>query len=246
MKKWFILLLLLSPLSFAQELITKTISLNYIQPAAVIKALKPMLQQGESISSLNNNLIINVTKDTLTRIRPLIHQLDVAPVTFLIAVHQGDANWLDTEQDDVSYSATSGASRADNQNVQVTSGSYALVSTGSDTPVISQVNAGWVAGVGYDRMKSQKGFLIRPELKGNKVSIHLKRMYTEPNPVNNQVQNQQEMSTSTIVPLDQWVKLAQMSGPDSNNSEDDSVSYGAGGGNEYKGTLYIKVSISKN
>lgn len=246
MRTWILLfLLVLSPLGFAKDLINKVLPITYAKPAQIEAALKPLLKPGETMSVYNQSLIVHVSEDTLTQMRSLIHQLDLAPSVFIISIHQGDAQWLNEPQDSIHYSATGKQAQENNQSVQVQSGSYAYVSTGTDTPVVSQVSAGWVTGVGYDRMKSDKGFLIQPELQGSKVKITIKRMFAQQNRVNQQDQQDQQTATTTLIPLNKWVALSQSRGPE-NPTAKDSVSYEAGNSFDTDGTLYIKIELVKN
>lgn len=244
MIKWLVLILFVSSVAQAQQLISKVIPVEYAQPEKLVSALNPMLQSGESISVYEHSLIVSVSPETLTKIRPLIHQLDVAPTIFLVSIHQGDANWLDGQEDAIHYGTTSGRQQADNQAVQVQNGSSAFVSTGADYPVINQVGIGWETGVGYQRMKSDKGFLILPELKGAKVALTIKRNYSQQNPTDQQSQQEQQSATTTIIPLNKWTKLVQTGGPE--NNSDQSTHYHAGSSFDTNGTLFIKISILKN
>lgn len=243
MKKYIILLLLFSSVLFAEELTNKVIPLNYAKPEQIIPVLNPLLKSGERIQVYDHKLVVTASPETLTKINSMIQQLDVAPPIFLISIHQGDEGWLDN-QDDIHYSTTSGQSQADNQAVQVENDSYAFISTGTDNPVISQVDIGWVTGVGYDRMKSQKGILVKPELQGNKVKIIVKHIYSQQNPVDQQSQQVSQSETTTIVALDKWIKIAQTGG--SEYQSDDTIHYHAGKSFDTNGTLYIKVTLVNN
>ena len=94
MKKWIFLLILISTHALASDLISKVIPVRYIQAAQLQQALTPFLKSNEQISTMNNNLIVSVSPETLTKIRPIIHQLDVAPVVFNVSIHQGNDTWL--------------------------------------------------------------------------------------------------------------------------------------------------------
>lgn len=244
MKKWFILLLLLSVSIHAQQLIDKVIPLNYAQPNELLPALNAVLQPDESIRVYKNSFIVSVSPETLTKLRNLIHQLDVAPAVFLVAIHQGKADWLDDQDDSIHYSTTNGQSQADNQSVQVENGASAFVSMGSDYPVISQVDVGWATGVGYQRMNAQKGFLIHPELQGNKVKVSIKRTYDQENPVNQNNQQEQQAATTTIIPFNKWVNISQAGGDDYKMSNTNH--YTAGKSFETNTALFIKITLVNN
>lgn len=248
MKKWLILLLLTHSLAFASTNISSTniskvIAVKYVSPDVLVKTLTPMLQPDESISTFENNLVVNVSPETLTKIRPIIHQLDQPKPVFQISVHQDSDNWLnDGYQEADVYSTQDTNAKKDNQSIQVLSGASAYVSTANNYPVVQSAGIGWGFGVSYERMQSEKGFIIKPSLQGDKVLLSIKRQYSEQDQVNNQSANQGLFETTTIVPLDQWVKLGEMQGAD-RPSNGSSYSFHAGGSYADKGSLFIKISI---
>ncbi|KGP63710.1 hypothetical protein EP47_04930 [Legionella norrlandica] len=243
MLKRILLLFLITSLAYAQDFIDKVIPINYANPIKVKEALNPLLKPGETISVYNQSLIVHVDKDTLTQMRSLIHQLDVAPKQLIVAVHQGNDEWLNSPQDSNNYSTQSGQEQENNQSVQVQSGSYAYVSTGKNYPVISQVDAGWATGVGYQRMQADKGFLIQPELQGSKVKITITRDFSQQSLVNQENQLDQKTATTTLIPLNKWVKISQSRGK-LNPQENNVVTYQAGNSFDTNGSLYIKITIA--
>lgn len=227
---------------FAGELLHKVIPVTYANPQSLVSALNPVLQSGESIAVFNNNLIANVSPETLTNIRAMLHQLDVPAPVFLISIHQDSDAWAPDEDQQASIYSTDGKDSQTNiQSVQVENGAYALISVGQNVPVLSQVSAGWVTGVGYDRMKTDNGFLIKPELQGDKVRIQIKRFKAGQDNMNAQNINTQGMQTSTVIAMNQWVKLSSVGGSDENASAD-ATTYQAGGSSSSPTTLYIKVT----
>lgn len=243
MLKRILLLLLVSSFVYAADFINKVIPINYADPTQIEKALTTFLKPGETISVYNKSLLVHVSPDTLTQIRTMIHQLDVAPKQLLVAIHQGNDEWLNGPQDDsVNYSANSSQEQENNQSVQVQSGSFAFVSTGKNYPVVSQVNAGWVAGVEYQRMQADKGFVIQPELAGSKVKLTIKRNFSQQSLVNQDNQLDQKTDTTTMIPLNKWVKISQARGSESQPS--DTVSYHAGNSFNSTGSLYIKITVA--
>ncbi len=244
MKKWMFFLVLLSQMAFAAPFVSKVIPIHYVKPDLLVKTLQPMLKKNESISRFENNLVVNVSAETLTTIRPIIHQLDKPKPVFHISIHQDSDNWLKEgyAKADV-YSTSSTRAEKDNQSIQVMSGASAFVSTARNYPVLQYGGIGWFGpSVGYERMQSEKGFFIKPVLQGQKIRLSIKRTYSEQDQVNSQVNNQNAFETTTVVPLNQWVKLSETHAPDEQKSAE-SYSFHAGGNQGYKGSLYIKISI---
>lgn len=231
----------------APTLITKVIAVQYLQANDLAKQLKPLLAPGETITSSGSSLIVNVSPDTLTRLRPVIHQLDVPPVVFIISIHQGSNDWLEQgASSSVTYSATSNTEAANNQSVNVMSGQSAFVATGSDRPVISGVSGGWVPGVSYQQKSETQGFYIAPVMQGSRVRITIHRVRNEANATDTQQSNNQSVDTTTMIPLDKWVKLGspnQGTSDNNNAGAGDATSYSASNSYNNQAALYIKVSV---
>lgn len=245
MWKWILFLFLFVRIAFAADLITKVIPLSYINANTAEQALKPLLKQGETISASGDQLIVNVSAQTLSTVDTVLQGLDVAPVTFNVYVHQDQANWLDQDNsDNISYGTTSQNTSADSQYVQVMSGSSAFIAMGSNVPVVSSVSGGiWNPGVSYQREQVNQGILVEPKLQGDQVRLKIRRMNNQVDNSNAQQINNQNVDTTTMISLNQWVKLGSTGQAD--NSSEDSVSYNAGANYQQKGTLYIKVSVVK-
>ena len=105
MRLLIISLLLFVNQAFAQNeppaMMVKVINLHYIQASQLIPQLTPLIGQGESISGNGYSLILKVLPDTLTQLRPVIHQLDAAPVVFNVSIRQGSNDDDSTGNDEV-------------------------------------------------------------------------------------------------------------------------------------------------
>ena len=233
---------------FAADLITKVIPLNYMNAGEAEQALNPLLSQGETITHTGNQLILNVSPDTLTKVSSVLHQIDIPPVVFNILVHQDQANWLSTsDNNDIVYGTTGTNNTSGNsQSVQVMSGSSALISTGSNVPVVSSVGAGdWYSGVTYERMDVKEGFLVKPQLVGSQVKLIISRVNSRADNIDAQQIDTQNVNTTTIVPLDEWVKIGSSWQADLLSKPSTDIVYSAGASYQDKATVYIKVSINK-
>ena len=241
------LLLLLTSTVFAADLMTKVIPLSYMSAGDAEQALNPLLAPGETISHTGNQLIVNVSPETLTKVRSVLHQIDIPPVVFNIFVHQDQSNWLATsDNNDVVY-GTSGTNNTSGnfQSVQVMSGASALISTGSNVPVVSSVGAGdWNSGVAYDRVDVKEGFLVKPQLEGSRVKLTISRVNSRADNINAQQIDTQNVNTTTIVPMDKWVKLGSSGQADMSSKPSTDIVYSAGASYKDKATVYIKVSIN--
>lgn len=246
MKKWIFLVFFMSSFGvYAEDLVNSVIPIEYANPASVQQALNPMLKPGETISVYNQSLIVHASQATLNQLNRMIYQMDNPPQQLLVSVHQGNEDWLNGPEDTINYSANGAQEQQSNQSIQVQSGSYAYISTSKNYPVISQVDVGWATGVGYQRMQADKGLLIQPELQGAKVKINIERNFAQQSPVNQENQQEQKTATTTMVPLDKWVKISQSQGS-AEPSDDNTVTYHAGNSFDNQGALYIKITLVKD
>lgn len=246
MKKLFsavFILVLISHQAWADKLITKTIAVQYVDANLLVQALKPLLHDNETISVFDNKIILSVSSDTLTKIRPIIHDLDKPKAMLLVKIHQDSENWLDQgyQKADV-YSTSSQTLQKDNQSVKVLSGTSAYVNTAENYPVIqwTGVSLFYGGGVAYQRQQSNKGFYIQPTLQGTQVKLFIKRQYGQQNRVNQQDDSNSSVESTMMVPLNQWVKLSETSSAEGHDNGDAYV-FQASGGVDYKGALYIKI-----
>ncbi len=246
MKKWLVSLLFFTVNVFAQSsMITKVIDLRYQNADHIIPLVQPLLQNGEEISGSGQTLVVKVLPNTLTQLRTVLHKLDQPPVTFKITIYQGDPDWLDTQNNDSTISTVSTESRSNqlqSQSVTVMNGESAFVSTGQDQPVVSSVSAGWAPGISYDRRMVQNGLLVQPVLQGEQVKLSVRRMRQQDSRVSSQQFDDQQVVTTVMVPLNQWVSLASVQGSQPSASSTTQV-IRVGDQFSQNSTLYIKVNV---
>lgn len=244
MNRWLIILLFLAGNAFSQTPITKMIELNYVQADKVVQLLQPLINsdEGEKISGSGQTLIVVVNPPTLTKIREILHQLDVPPVTFNVSIYQGDPDWLSQQNsNDVVYSTNPQSQVQRSQSVKVMSGESAFVSTGEEVPTVSSVGVGFFTGVSYQQHNIQNGLLVMPVMQGSQVKLSVKRVREQENAAGGQQFDNQQVNTTIMAPLNKWVPLGSAEG--SQNTDSSSTSYTAGRPFSQNSTLYIKVSI---
>lgn len=237
------------------DMITKVIPLHYVDAAKLLPLLTPLVKPGETVTGQGQNLVLSVSPETLTKLSIVITQLDVMPVTFIVRIHQGPDNWLDSQNSDVvNYGTVSRDNQSNDQSIEVMNGQSAMVSTGQNVPVLSQVQNGGVllgprtavggvfAGVSYDRAQITQGFEVLPTLQGEKVLLKIKRIRGSQDEMNQQQINDQSFSTTTLVPQNTWVKLSSAS-ENHIDSGQDSVHYEAGSSTRDATSLYIQVEL---
>lgn len=245
MRKWILCLMFLSTTVFASDsaMITKVVTLQYQNANTIIHLIQPMLQDGEQVSGSGQTLVLKVMPDTLTQIRNLLHKVDQPPVTFQISIFQGPPDWLSNQGNSIQVGATASQSYQQRfQTVSVTNGEQAFVSTGQDQPVVSSVGVGLWTGVSYNRRLVQNGLLVEPLLQGDQVRINVRRIREQDSNQGTQQFDQQQVNTTVMVPIDQWVPLASaQGGPPVDDPSVNSITVGPQFSSN--STLYIKVSV---
>ncbi len=228
--------------SWAQDNITKVIDLHYMNASTVIPLLQPLLQKDEQITGTNQTLIVNVMPDTLSNIRLILHRLDVPPVTFEVSVYQGSPDWLNSQNENtITISTSSHSQQRQRQSVKVLNGEAAFIATGEDIPLVSSVGIGFWTGVSYERQKVQNGLLVSPVLQGHKVRLSIRRVREQEPVQNGQRIDQQNIDTTLMVPLNQWVSLGSPQG----DEPADQFTTVIRAGNQFtdNSTLYVRVRI---
>ena len=246
MKKIGVLVFLCLSFSlYAQAFLTKVISLQYIPANKAISLLNPLLKRGEVLSGNGQTLVAKVSPETLTQIRSILHQVDVIPVTFTVSVYQGDPQWLSAQNNNtVVYSTQSRSQRLQRQSVKVLSGESAWVNTSQEVPIISSVGAGFFTGIAYQQHTIKNGILLRPTLRGSQVELKVRRIRQQVNPAGGQQFDNQNMDTTLMLPLNQWVSLGSPEGAE--NEDNSSTSYSAGNTFSQQAEVYVKVSVVGN
>lgn len=240
MKKWILVLFFLASNSFAQALVTKVVELHYLPAEQVIALINPLMEQGERVSGSGQTLVLRVSPQTLTDIRRVLHQIDVPPVTFAITVYQGDANWLNNRGNNV-FSTRSQLQSPPSQSVQVLNGQTALVSMDNQIPIVRSIGFGFYSGLIFQQHRVQTGLLVRPILQGAQVQLAVRRIRQQQNIPGSQQFGEQQIDTTIMAPLDQWVSLGTTNGSSNVNQSSNVISNRRSF--ESNSTLYIKVSI---
>lgn len=169
-------------------------------------------------------------------------------MTFEVSVHQGSADWLNTQpgQFSRSISTQSQESQKRNQSVKVMNGESAFVSTGTDVPVVTSAGVGWwTAGVSYEQRPVRQGFVVEPSMQGEKVKLKISKTRDQQSLTQSQQFDTQSSATTLVVPLNTWVAIssAEGSSPDDNNDGEFSQSFSTGNQYDQNSTLYVKVNI---
>lgn len=243
MRTWLLGLLLLANQAYSETMMAKVIPLQYIQANQVIQLIQPLLGADEKVSGSGQTLVVKVNPQTLTQIRDVIRQMDVAPVTFLIEIHQDNPNWLNQQnQNSVTYSTQPQSETLRNQAVKVLSGESAFVATDAEVPIVSAVGVGFFTGIAYQQHQIKNGLLVHPVMQGSQVKLQLKRVREQANPAGGQAFDNQKVETTLMVPLKKWVSLGSAQGWQKMDSS--TTVYTAGRSFSNNATLYVRVSLA--
>lgn len=243
MKKWILGLLFLAANVWAQPQVTKVVDLHYLPADQVMELIRPLLHEGEQISGSGQTLILKVNPQTLTDIRSILHKIDVPPVTFNVTVYQGPPNWLTTKGTQVVYSTQPQSQSPPSQSVTVMNGQTAMVSMDNQLPIVRAIGYGFYPGVVYEQYHVQTALLIRPILQGSQVRLMVQRIRQQQNVPGSQQFGEQQIDTTIMAPINEWISLGTTNGTDNLNQS--STVYSTRKSFIKNSTLYIKVSIIK-
>jgi type II secretory pathway component GspD/PulD (secretin) len=204
----------------------EVIDLKYRTAAEVIPVLQPLLEQGGALSGQDYKLFVRTSPANLRQLRAALAQIDLRPNQLLVSVRRSTKQDMERERaqvsgtvsnrgSDVSVHATDANARDRRDgvaSVQVIEGNSALISSGSDVPIVTAVAAGggrrpWAAATtGYRNVSS--GFLVTPRLNGQTVVLDLEQQ--DERVVNGSVQTQ-HLTTQVTGTLGEWIQLGGVS-----------------------------------
>ncbi len=265
--RFFILLLLCfsTSVALAQREMT-IIELSFADPQQIKPAIVPFLSQGSSVSAYQDQLILNVTAQELTKIRQLLKQLDGAGRQLLLSLrsdgvgsssergidldgsfHTGDTTITtgpgghSTEtQATIRVENYQGTSTDNgNQSVRATEGMPAYISTGMTAPLQS-----YTIGPDGRRYYQQEyvdavsGFYATARVNDGVVQLSIDQS-------NNQLKGQtiatQQLQSQVSGAVGQWLPIGVIS----NTASLQSQGLGSRGQSSHAGStqLFIKVEI---
>ena len=134
----------------------EVIDLKYRTAAEVIPVLQPLLEQGGALTGQDYKLFVRTSPANLRQLRAALEQIDRKPNQLLVSVRRSTEQEIQRERAqvsgtvsnrgaDVSVRATESNARDRSSgiaSVQVIEGSSALISSGSDVPIVTSVAAG--------------------------------------------------------------------------------------------------------
>ena len=206
--------------ALAQSL--EVIDLKYRAAAEVIPVLQPLLEQGGALTGQDYKLFVRTSPANLRQLRAALEQIDRRPNQLMVSVRRSTAQEVQRERAqvggtvsnrgaDVSVRATESNDRDHGSgiaSVQVIEGNSALISSGSDVPIVTSVVAGggrrpW-AGATTSYRNVSSGFLVTPRVNGTQVVLDIEQQ--DERLANGTIQTQR-LTTQVSGPLGEWLRL---------------------------------------
>jgi hypothetical protein len=260
-----LVLCLSASLALAQRQMT-TIELNFANPQEIRAVIMPLLSEGSSVSTYQDQLILNVTADELAKIRELLKQFDSVGRQLLVSLRSdgtgsGSRRSIDVDAaiqaGDTIISTGSGGRNTEtrtsvrinnysgtstdngNQSVRATEGMPAYISTGMTAPIQSYTTG--PDGRRYyqqDYVDAVSGFYATARVNDGVVQISIDQS-------NNQLKGQtiatQQLQSQVSGALGQWLPIGVIN----NSTSLQSQSIGSRGQSSRASStqLFIKVEL---
>ncbi len=199
----------------------KTWDLKHRSAAEMIPLLKPMLEEGSSISGSGYILFVRSSRENLAQLETIISRLDTAPQMLRITVQQDIDKQRNKSGASLSgnvkepkvqvYSTRRNSDENGTQQIQVLEGHWATIRTGQAIPHTVQRTQQGPAGssvtqsIEYRNVES--GFEVRPNLSGKTVRLDIRPFQAGPSPQDGGVIEQQEIITSVSGRPGEWIEL---------------------------------------
>ena len=200
----------------------EVIDLKYRTAAEVMPVLQPLVEQGGALTGQDYKLFVRTSPANLRQLRAAIEQIDRKPKQLLVSVRRSTEQEVQRERGqvsgtvsnrgaNVSVQATQSNARDRNDgiaSVQVIEGNSALISSGSDVPIVTGVAAGVgrrtfaAAGTSYRNVSS--GFVVTPRINATQVVLDIEQQ--DERVVNGSIQTQR-LTTQASGPLGEWIRL---------------------------------------
>jgi hypothetical protein len=219
-----LLLLAAAPL-FAQQAL-EIIPLRHATVEQVLPALRPLLEQGGTLTGQSGQLFVRTSPQNLAELRQALEAIDRAPRRLMISVRFDDA--MQDSREAFGASGRAGGGRTDielrargrearseervDQQLQVMEGGRATIYTGQTRAVpqrqLIQTPAGVIAQETFVVQEAASGFQVVPRLSGERVFLEIapQRESFGDSPVPGSIQSRR-LATSTSGPLGEWFEI---------------------------------------
>lgn len=205
-----LLLVMLLPAQ-AEERILHRFTLEHRAPHALVPALQAILNEGDRISVVDNQLLIRSDLYTVAELQALIDELDHPSQALRATLRQ--TRYLERNGESViRYGTAPVADDELQQQLRISEGQWSRLTFGREIPLgkqTTQVGPGGMStqqSIEYKQLQS--GFNIRVTLLGdNRISVEVHPFLQEPSPTGGGVIKTQQMTTTTVGRLGEWLEL---------------------------------------
>lgn len=167
------------------------IPLRHRPAEQIVPSLRPLVEQGGAISSMDDKILLRVSPGNLAELRAAIAALDAPLRRLVVSVRQGEVREASggglgvdgrlapgNSRVIIRGGAGSSEQRDDvSQQVQVVEGGRALIQVGQSLPLMFRewraAPGGWVQVDSVRYMDVGTGFLAAPQVVGNQVTIEI-------------------------------------------------------------------------
>lgn len=174
----------------------------------VIEALRPLLEEGGSISGMGTKVMIRASAANRADLRKALAALDTAPRRLTITVVHDNA--VAAERGGRTWSSRAASERSD-QRVQVMEGGSVFIRVGHALPVpLRQVAVGPAGAIVSEAIVYHdlgSGFLARPRLAGDRVSLDISPQQAAVSNTDPAAVRSMELVTTVSGRLGEWIEL---------------------------------------
>jgi type II secretory pathway component GspD/PulD (secretin) len=200
----------------------EVIDLKYRTAAEVIPVLQPLVAEGGALTGQDYKLFVRTSPANLRQLRAALEQIDRKPNQLLVSVRRSTQQEVERERAQVAGTVSNRGANVSVQatesnardrsggiaSVQVIEGNSALISSGSDVPIVTSVIAGAgrrpFAGATTSYRNVSSGFLVTPRVNGSQVVLDIEQQ--DERVANGSIQTQR-LTTQVSGPLGQWIRL---------------------------------------
>lgn len=219
MRRALTVLLIALPIYATAEM--NFIPLQHRNAEELVPLLRPVLDEGVGLTGRGDTLIVNAPPESLAQIRTLVKQLDTPLERLQITVIQGDDSSQQRLHGSASgslesptvriYGTQSAANNTLSQRLQVLEGQWATIRTGEQVPVVTQHSTPPLHGPfttqGVEYKNVESGFEVKPQLRGNEVTLEVRPFRARRAATAGGVIEQQELVTTVSGHLGEWLEL---------------------------------------
>ncbi len=243
--------------TMAAELVTEVVPLRHRTAEQLLPLIQPLVAQPGTVSGFQGDLVIRTSRSNLAEIKKVLGTLDRALRRLSITVrHDVPVNRSSDDLAPLRDAAAPGqrvyGTRAMDrhaQRIQVDEGSEATIHVGRFVPVTSRRTVRRLIGgrvrddfeETVDYREVSTGFMVRPRLVGNTVTLEMTPQRDAPGPQDGASSRIQRLATTVSGRLGEWIELGAVAVADTSASG--AFSYGTPSVGDDARRILVKVEV---